>query len=46
MLSRVRELPDLRVTRIARLRAEIADGTFETPQRIEGTVNRLLEVLA
>lgn len=45
LLSRIRELPDLRVERIARLRAEIENGTFETPQRLAGTVDRLLEEL-
>jgi negative regulator of flagellin synthesis FlgM len=45
LLSRVREVPDLRVERIAKLRAEIANGTFETPERIAGTVERLLEEL-
>lgn len=45
LLSRVGELPDLRVDRIARLRTEIENRTFETPQRLEGTVERLLEEL-
>ncbi len=46
LLSRVRDLPDLRLERIARLQSEIADGTFETPERLAGTVDRLLEELA
>ena len=46
LLSRVSELPDLRVDRVARLRTEIENGTFETPQRLEGTVDRLLEELS
>jgi len=45
LLSQARDLPDVRVERIARIRAEIAAGTFETPERIEGTVGRLLEEL-
>jgi len=45
LLSRVRDLPDLRLDKIARLRAEIADGTFETAERLDGTVDRLLEEL-
>ncbi|MHC4066031.1 MAG: flagellar biosynthesis anti-sigma factor FlgM [Planctomycetota bacterium] len=34
-----------RADRIARLRAEIANGTFETPERLDGTVERLLQEL-
>ncbi|MCP4250409.1 MAG: flagellar biosynthesis anti-sigma factor FlgM [bacterium] len=45
MLARMDELPDLRIERIARIRAEISNGTFETPERLEGTVDRLLEEL-
>ncbi len=45
LLSQVRDLPDLRLERIAQLQAEIADGTFETPERLTGTVDRLFEEL-
>ena len=43
MLSRLRELPDIRSERIAQIRAEIESGTFETQARIDGTVDALLE---
>ena len=45
MLSRIRDSSGIRVDKIARLRAEIAAGTFETPERINGTVDRLMEEL-
>lgn len=46
MLSKLRELPDVRLDRVTRIRAEIEAGTFETPARIEGTVDRMLEELS
>ena len=36
----------LRVAKLAVVRAEIALGTYETPERIAGTVDRLLDVMA
>lgn len=36
----------LRLAQIRAIRAEIASGTYETPERIEGTVRRLLDVIA
>ena len=35
----------LRFAQICRIRAEIKAGTFVTPERIDGTVARLLEVI-
>jgi hypothetical protein len=32
-------------TRISEIRAEIKAGTFATPERVDGTVERLLEIL-
>ncbi|MFQ5490662.1 MAG: flagellar biosynthesis anti-sigma factor FlgM [Phycisphaerae bacterium] len=43
MLSKLRELPDVRMQKIAGLRAEIEAGTFMTQERIDGTVDRLME---
>lgn len=42
-LAQATELSSLSVARIRAFRASIADGTFETPERINGTVNRLME---
>ncbi len=36
----------LRAAKAAAIRAEISNGTFETPERINGTVERLLDVIA
>jgi hypothetical protein len=44
-LRLARELPSHRAERIQQLREEIANETFETEARIEGTVDRLLEEL-
>jgi len=35
----------LRIVRIDEIRAEIKAGTFLTPERVDGTVERLLEIL-
>lgn len=42
------ELPasSFRTAWLRAIRAEISDGTYETPERINGTVDRLLDVLA
>ena len=34
-----------RIARVNAIREEVVNGTFETPERIEGTVSRLLDVL-
>ncbi len=44
-MSRITGDSSLRLARINAIRAEIADGTFESPQRIMGTVDRLLDVI-
>jgi anti-sigma28 factor (negative regulator of flagellin synthesis) len=36
---------DIRVDKVASIREEIANGTFETDERIRGTALRLLDVL-
>ena len=40
------ERSSLRIARTHSIRAEIKNGTFETPKRIAGTVARLLDVFA
>ena len=37
--------PSTRVARIESIRSEIAAGTYETPERIAGTVSRLLDIV-
>jgi negative regulator of flagellin synthesis FlgM len=43
LVSRVRDLPDVRTDRVAELRAAIASGTYETADKLELAVERLLE---
>jgi len=44
-LSRADQQSSLSLARIQALRREIENGTFESRARIEGTVNRLVDVL-
>jgi negative regulator of flagellin synthesis FlgM len=37
--------PDVRTDLVNRLRAEIASGTYETPERLDGALDRLLNQL-
>jgi negative regulator of flagellin synthesis FlgM len=45
-LSRVREVPDIRADRVAEIRAAIQAGTYETPDKLEIAVGRLLDELS
>ncbi|TET36761.1 MAG: flagellar biosynthesis anti-sigma factor FlgM [Planctomycetota bacterium] len=49
-VERLREMlndvPDVRAERIAEIRKEIEAGTFETDDRINGAIERLLDELA
>lgn len=45
MMAGAADTSSLRLAKIQALRAEIADGTFETQERIEGTVEQLFKVL-
>jgi len=40
------EVSSFRAARTQAIRSEIANGTFETPERIQGTAERLLDVIA
>ena len=44
-LARAVEQSSLRIARTRAIRAEIESGTFETPERINGTAQRLLDVI-
>ena len=44
-LSCIAEESSFRVARVRAIRDEIESGTYETPERITGTVERLLDVL-
>lgn len=43
LVDRVRDLPEIRADRVAQIRAAIADGTYETDEKIDAAVERLLD---
>ena len=45
LAAKVHELPGVRVDLVERIKGEIAAGTYETPERIDATVDRLMEEL-
>ena len=46
LAAKVHELPAVRADLVARMKAEIAAGTFETEERIEATVDRIMDELS
>lgn len=46
MVSRARELPDVRAERVAEIRAQIQAGTYETADKLEVAVGRLLDEIS
>lgn len=44
-LSRLAELPDVRVEKVAQARKAIDRGDYETPDRLDHAINRLIEDL-
>lgn len=45
LLSRLSELPDVRTDLVNRVRAEIADGSYETDDKINAALDALVEDL-
>ncbi len=45
LAEKVRQIPDVRAELVARVKDEIAAGTYETPERIDAAVDRLMEDL-
>jgi hypothetical protein len=45
LLERISRMPDIRFEKVNAMRELIAKGQLETPQRIDGTVRRLMEDL-
>lgn len=43
MLDAIRDLPDIRQERVDQLRAAIASGAYETADKLEGAIERLLD---
>ncbi len=46
LLSKLAELPDVRQDLIDRVRAELADGNYDTPDKVEALLDSLIEDLA
>ena len=46
LISRMRDIPEIRAERVARIRAAIEAGTYETPDKMEIAVGRLLDELS
>ena len=44
-IEQARRLPRVRMDLIRRVRAEIEAGTYETPERIDAAIDRLLDEL-
>lgn len=45
LLNKLAEVPDVRMDRVQHLRELIASGNYETPERIAGAVEKILEEL-
>ncbi len=41
--SRLSEMPDIRADRVAEIRAAIAEGTYETDEKLTAALDRLLD---
>jgi negative regulator of flagellin synthesis FlgM len=46
MVSRTRDLPDIRQERVNSIREQIAAGTYDTNEKLDIALNRLLDELA
>jgi negative regulator of flagellin synthesis FlgM len=45
-VAQARELPDIREDRVAALRAQIQAGTYETADKLDAALSRLLDEIA
>lgn len=43
LISRIRDLPDIRADRVASIRAEIESGAYETDAKLDVALDRLLD---
>jgi negative regulator of flagellin synthesis FlgM len=46
MVEQVHQVPDIRQDRVDSIRAQIAAGTYETPDKVNVAVERLLDEIA
>ena len=42
-VGQVKDLPDIRADRVAQIRAEIASGAYETDDKLDAALDRLLD---
>ena len=42
-VAQARDLPDIREDRVASIRAQIKNGTYETPDKLDTALSRLLD---
>jgi hypothetical protein len=45
LLSHIHDLPEIRADRVEQIRTELADGVYETDEKLEVAVGRLLDEL-
>jgi negative regulator of flagellin synthesis FlgM len=45
-VAQARDLPEIREDRVAAIRAQIASGTYETPEKLDVALSRLLDEIA
>lgn len=46
LMEQVHQTPDIRQDRVNSIRAQIASGTYETPEKLDLAVSRLLDEIA
>ena len=46
LLSRINDIPDIRQDRVDQIRTQIANGTYETQEKVDIAVSRLLDEIA
>lgn len=43
LVSRVRDVPDIRADKVAKIKAQIANGTYDTDAKLDVALSRLLD---
>lgn len=46
LLAQIRDLPEMRIDRVAELRAAIAGGAYETEEKLDAALESLLDEIA
>lgn len=46
LASQIRDIPDIRADRVASIRAQIANGSYETDAKLDVALSRLLDEIA